>query len=1270
MSDQDATQAGLGPVGAWEDLRDRFEAAWLRARRGEPEPRLDEFLQQVTHADRERAREILEPVERASREWMERVALEETLAGGETMAPERRKAEGEPADSSTMREGDGPSGDLDATLAEPAGPERELRLNDDQEPGATVAFEREGTTSSVNPYGATLASDFPSTRNEDVTPDPTKAVIVEGYEILGELGRGGMGVVYKARQTGLNRVVALKMIIAGEHAGEEQLARFQIEAESVASLQHPNIVQIFDVGQKGGMPYFSLEFVDGGSLQQTIDGKPQTPRFAAQMTESLALAMQAAHDRGVIHRDLKPANILMSLHGTPKITDFGLAKKVDADSHQTQSGALMGTPSYMAPEQARGDTREIGPHSDLYAIGAILYELLTGRPPFQGATILDTLDQVRSQEPVPPTRLQPKIPRDLETICLKCLQKEPKKRYPSAGELADDLHRFLNGEAIRARPVGRMERGWRWCRRNPRVAALSGLVGVLMVLVAASGVVFAARAVRERQTESEVRWIAGERFDRATEAIAEGNYPRALDLLNWSDPLVRSTPSLADVRQRLDRLRRQVEVYAEFHNRLEIARFEGLFGDARTRGRARDDLHHLLALYEQIEKKTGPAEDGLPPLSETQQQLFKEDVFDAFLIASQVEWEYAVATGQTRAKNKAARQAITWLDRANTVLPGTKTLPVRRLVFKEQVGDQEGARIDSETAASIVPSSPVDHFWHAFASRLRGREALGKNDGATAAREYTDAKSELSMLLQARPDDFWGYLEWASCQFELNNFTDAVIGYTACVQLRPRAPWPYNNRAAAYLQLARRTAGDERKKADALERSIADYDIALKLDPRYVKALDGRAHALLESKEPKRALKDFDRALAAGLSTASVHMGRAQALERLDRLDEALTDYDRVIGIDPRNALAHYQKAIGLFHQGNLTASRDSFSKVIELLPLDPAPVRNRANVNFALKDFAAAIEDWSVLARLLPKDPEPQYYLGVLHMGQRRYDEARAEIEAALGRNPLHARALLARARLNYWQGEPEKALEDINRVVDEIEPKRAYYLNDRPDVLRALGRLDEAKADCERSIEMEPEQVDAYVSLALTLQQMGNPDKARICYDQMVERNPKNPRAWLLRAECLRDRGEFQQALSDCETAQSIDPRSALPGLARSGILAAQGHPEEAVKEVERLLPDAPAGEGHALYASARVYSMASKSKSESGDTQKAGEYADRAYDLLNDALSRGFHDLNYQEQDRMATDPALTSIRDQPRVEALIRHRPEASTDPSRASTTPGG
>jgi tetratricopeptide (TPR) repeat protein len=302
--------------------------------------------------------------------------------------------------------------------------------------------------------------------------------LVPGYDIDSEVGRGGMGIVYRARHLKLNRIVALKMVRGGAHADAEQLVRFLKEAEVLAQIQHPGVVQVFETGTIDGRPYLAIEFCPGGSLAQKLRDAPLGARNAAMLVQGLARAIQVIHDKGIIHRDLKPANVLFAEDGTPKITDFGLAKVVGSD--MTMTGSILGSPAYMAPEQADEKCQDIDGRVDLYSLGVILYECLTGRPPFRGATILETLDQVRHQTPVAPSRLTPKVPRNLETICLKCLQKSPRKRYDSAKDLSDDLGRFLGGEPIRARPVGSIERAWRWCRRKPLAATL--LVALAIVL--------------------------------------------------------------------------------------------------------------------------------------------------------------------------------------------------------------------------------------------------------------------------------------------------------------------------------------------------------------------------------------------------------------------------------------------------------------------------------------------------------------------------------------------------------------------------------------------------------------------------------------------------------------------------------------------------------------------------------------------------------------------------------------------------------------------
>jgi eukaryotic-like serine/threonine-protein kinase len=370
---------------------------------------------------------------------------------------------------------------------------------------------------------------------------------IDGYDILGVLGKGGMAIVYKAWQRRLNREVAVKTILPGNVADFEDLVRFMNEAESMARLQHPYIIQIFEVNQQDGRPFICMEFVAGGSLADHLKGAaPTAARTAAQFVERVARGVACAHRRGIVHRDLKPANILLQsvgdrteippetgnastrssaptdlLFAVPKVTDFGLAKHVDSGVGLTQTGAVLGTPSYMAPEQAAGKSQLVRPATDVHALGAILYELLTGRPPFQAATILDTLEQVRTQEPVPPSRLQLKVPRDLETICLKCLEKEPGRRYATAAAMAEDLGRFLGGEPIKARPVSNMQRLGRWCRRNPVVAGLSATLALLLLGGAVAASLTALHLDRVAKNESAQRKEAERQHTEAERARKE-----------------------------------------------------------------------------------------------------------------------------------------------------------------------------------------------------------------------------------------------------------------------------------------------------------------------------------------------------------------------------------------------------------------------------------------------------------------------------------------------------------------------------------------------------------------------------------------------------------------------------------------------------------------------------------------------------------------------------------------------------------------------------
>jgi eukaryotic-like serine/threonine-protein kinase len=345
-----------------------------------------------------------------------------------------------------------------------------------------------------------------------------------GYEILGEVGCGGMAVVYQARQVMLNRLVALKVMKSGPWTSAGERARFQREAEAIARLQHPNIVQVFEVGEHEGQFYVVVEFITGGSLSSKLAGTPQEPRAAAQLLETVARAIGYAHQQGIIHRDLKPANVLLTADGAPKVADFGLAKVLDEPAAgQTQSGQILGTPSYMAPEQAQGQCAQIGAATDIYALGAVLYELLTGRPPFRAATSFDTMMQVVHEEPVPPRRLQSKIPGELETICLRCLEKAPERRYATAAAMADDLQRFLRHEPIQARPAGAVERLCKWTRRKPVLAWLLGTVVVGLVALSVAVVLLVIAKAQESQARQEAEENAGHAH-QARHALEVDNY--------------------------------------------------------------------------------------------------------------------------------------------------------------------------------------------------------------------------------------------------------------------------------------------------------------------------------------------------------------------------------------------------------------------------------------------------------------------------------------------------------------------------------------------------------------------------------------------------------------------------------------------------------------------------------------------------------------------------------------------------------------------------
>ncbi len=549
---------------------------------------------------------------------------------------------------------------------------------------------------------------------------------IPGYEILAELGRGGAGVVYKARQTALDRIVALKVLASGLSAGPIELRRFQSEAEAVARLRHPHIVPIHEVGQADGRPYFVLEYLPGGSLAARLEKQPAQPGQAADMVRTLARAIHYAHQNGIIHRDLKPGNILLDADGTPKVADFGLARRLDLEEaalrdRLTPSGVIMGTPSYMAPEQADGRTRHLGPAADIYALGGILYEMLTGKPPFLGVSLTETLLQVLEAEPIAPRRLSPHVPRDLETICLRCLQKHPASRYSSAEALADDLGRFLGGQPILARPVGRGERFLKWTRRRPAQAALLVVV-VLSLILGTMGVVwhqiqlgYKNESLRQALADEERQRRRNLELLRLTLEVEEayGNYldeklqplPHLTDLRRQllerrlafykpilerepDDPQMRQTQGLAQlavgvIQQRLERFDRAEQSYRAALKQLDLPKEEASANSRRAHALTCVQFGTLLNVSRRDEEAGRFLQEGEQLLEKLVDEFPDSENQHALALAYHNRAVFLSRMGQTEAAKRGYERAIR----------------IRRQSIEDDAGDERHPR---ELAGSYI----------------------------------------------------------------------------------------------------------------------------------------------------------------------------------------------------------------------------------------------------------------------------------------------------------------------------------------------------------------------------------------------------------------------------------------------------------------------------------------------------------------------------------------------------------------------------------------
>ena len=697
---------------------------------------------------------------------------------------------------------------------------------------------------------------------------------IPGYEVLGVLGRGGIGVIYRVRHLKLDRVAALKMLLSGEHAGAVEVARFMREARAVAALRHPNIVQIYDVAEVDGRPYFTMELVEGGTLAAQVAGAPQPANRAADLARTLARAVHVAHEAEIIHRDLKPGNVLLTPDGTPKITDFGLARHFDGDGGLTLDGARVGTPSYMSPEQVGGKPEAIGPATDVYALGAILYEMLTGRPPFRAATATETQRQVIEEESAAPSRLNTKVPRDLETICLKCLRKDPARRYATAAALADDLDRFLKGEPITARPTGSLERVVKWARRRPTGAAMVVASVAMTLLVIAAGVwITLERARLTHAVDADLRDVAKlEELARWAEArLALGRAQARLGRVAGSEPRrrVAQAETNLDLAITLDeiRLSRVTGGQLVFYQRRATERYAEAF-ERGGLGTTRDEPNDVAARVRASAVRTA-------------------------LVTALDDWAVcATDEGQRSWVVRVARAADPdpngWRDRildpASWADPATlaalaREVPPRGCSLSLQLALAERLRAAGGDATPLLrrlQNEYPDDFW---VNLVLGNALLYRATGE--AREY------YRVALASRPQAAVGYCGLGDALRLQRAFDEATRYYQLAIDRDPNYARVYTN-----LGLTLRTQGK-------VEQAIGYYRKSLELDPNYAWTYANLANAYRDAGRLDDAAEQYHQALAREPDNHSIRNELRTVQVRQGRVQEVWAEWSAIIATDP-----------------------------------------------------------------------------------------------------------------------------------------------------------------------------------------------------------------------------------------------------------------------------------------------------------------------------------------------------------------------------------
>jgi serine/threonine-protein kinase len=791
---------------------------------------------------------------------------------------------------------------------------------------------------------------------------------IEGYEVESVLGWGGMGVVFKARQLTPSRPVALKMLLSGAHARPQELLRFRREIAAVATLQHPNIVQVYEVGEHAGRPFFTMEFVTGGSLaRQLAQGLP-TPQRAAELVAALAVTIQFAHQSGIIHRDLKPGNILLTgplsteadrssgvSWGAPKIADFGLARFVHAGPELTLSGTRMGTPSYMAPEQALGKVSAIGPAVDIYALGAILYEALTGHPPFEGSTAQETERRVISEEPTPPSRIRAHIPRDVETICLKCLHKNPARRYASAQDLADDLHRFLDGKPVRARPVGVPERAIKWARRRPAAALLVATLVVLVGAAVGTGAWFQQQRAEQREAKTQRETQARQVIQGALDRVAKHRQKE-----QWREAklvLTEAERHLADADSpELEEQLRQVRADIRFADELEGVR------DSRpVRDGWNPDYRLRATSYREVFDRAGLRIAGadVDALVST----IRESAVRDQIVAALDDWAFMAFMVKDAAL----------VERLLLIARSADPEPRWRNQFRNPVTWRSTERLRELAGAALA----IDPLPPGHQLALLGL-LLKENKSAHRTTEL------LREACRRRPSNFWLNREMGDALRAEGRLEEAIGFYRAALAVRPENPGVFEALGAVFL------------RRNQTEEALAAYYCATEFAPPNHSSRGMLVLTLVQCGYWQEAEVECRRAQELDPTNWFPPFRLAQALHHQHRHDEAIIMCQKAIEIAPPLDRRYLTLANILAGMNRHEEAARAYRKEIELFPTN---YLLRRSVAFELARAGKVEEAIAELRTAIAVSPPHSGFhmdLGALLRRQGRLEEAVAALRKA----------------------------------------------------------------------------------------------------------------------------------------------------------------------------------------------------------------------------------------------------------------------------------